>query len=183
MFTRLQRVIDDAVSNGRIVGIVYLVARDGKVVFAAEKGFADREAGKPVRRDTIFRLASVTKPFVATAALAMKDKGLIRLDDPVTRYLPYFTPKLADGPAPAITLRHLITHTSGLSYDYGPDPDFSDGLRTAISVSRRISPVSRNVRSNSRRVRNGNIRWRSMCWAPCLPRSKAQVSTTSSNTT
>lgn len=128
MFTRLQRVIDDAVSNGRIVGIVYLVARDGKVVFASEKGFADREAGKPVRRDTIFRLASVTKPFVAIAALAMMDKGLIRLDDPVTRYLPYFTPKLADGPAPAITLRHLITHTSGLSYDYGPDPDFSDGL-------------------------------------------------------
>lgn len=128
MFTRLQRVIDDAVSNGRIVGIVYLVARDGKVVFASEKGFADREAGKPVRRDTIFRLASVTKPFVAISALAMMDKGLIRLDDPVTRYLPYFTPKLADGPAPAITLRHLITHTSGLSYDYGPDPDFSDGL-------------------------------------------------------
>jgi CubicO group peptidase (beta-lactamase class C family) len=128
MFTRLQRVIDDAVSKGRIVGIVYLVARDGKIVFAAEKGFADREAGKPVRRDTIFRLASVTKPFVATAALAMMDKRLIRLDDPVTRYLPYFTPKLADGSAPTITLRHLITHTSGLSYDYGPDPDFSDGL-------------------------------------------------------
>ncbi len=128
MFTRLQRVIDDAVSNGRIVGIVYLVAQDGQVVFVAEKGFADRETGKPARRDTIFRLASVTKPFVAIAALAMMDKGLIRLDDPVTRYLPYFTPKLADGSAPAITLRHLITHTSGLSYDYGADPDFSDGL-------------------------------------------------------
>lgn len=128
MFTRLHRVIDDAVSNGRIVGIVYLVARDGKIAFAAETGFADREEGKPVRRDTIFRLASVTKPFVATAALAMMDKDLIRLDDPVTRYLPYFTPKLTDGSTPRITLRHLITHTSGLSYDYGPDPDFSDGL-------------------------------------------------------
>ncbi|MFZ5676856.1 MAG: serine hydrolase domain-containing protein [Pseudomonadota bacterium] len=128
MFTRLHRVLDDAVSSGRIVGIVYLVAKDGKVVFAGEKGFADREAGKPVRRDTIFRLASVTKPFVATAALAMTDKGRIRLDDPVTRYLPYFTPKLADGSTPVITLRHLLTHTSGLSYDYGPDPDFSDGL-------------------------------------------------------
>ena len=128
MFTRLQSVIDDAVSNGRIVGIVYLVAKDGKVVFATETGFADREAGKPVRRDTIFRLASVTKPFVASAALAMMDKGQIRLDDPVTRYLPYFTPKLTDGSTPRITLRHLITHTSGLSYDYGPDPDFSDGL-------------------------------------------------------
>lgn len=128
MFSRLERVIDTAVSTGRIVGIVYLVAKDGKIVFAAEKGFADREAGKPVRRDTLFRLASVTKPFVATAALAMVDKGLMRLDDPVTRYLPYFTPKLADGSVPMITLRHLLTHTSGLSYDYGADPDFSDGL-------------------------------------------------------
>src|SRR5690349_7823387 len=128
MFNRLQGVIDDAVASGRIVGIVYLVARNGEIVFVAEKGFADREAGKPVRRDTIFRLASVTKPFVATAALAMMDKGLLQLDDPVSRYLPYFTPMLADGGTPAITLRHLITHTSGLSYDYGPDADFSDGL-------------------------------------------------------
>lgn len=131
MFSRLERVIDNAVSAGRIVGVVYLVAKHGEVVFAYEKGFADREAGEPVRRDTLFRLASVTKPFVATAALAMMDKGLMRLDDPVTRYLPYFTPKLADGGAPMITLRHLLTHTSGLSYDYGPDPDFSDGLSDA----------------------------------------------------
>lgn len=128
MFSRLERVIDDAVATGRIVGVVYLVARDGEIVFAAERGFADREAGKPVRRDTLFRLASVTKPFVATAALAMMDKGLIRLDDEVTRYLPYFTPRLADDSRPSITLRHLITHTAGLSYDYRPDADFSDGL-------------------------------------------------------
>jgi CubicO group peptidase (beta-lactamase class C family) len=128
MFPRLERVIDDAVSQGRIVGVVYLVARNGKIVFAKEVGFADREAGKPVRRDTLFRLASVTKPFVAVAALAMMDKRLIRLDDPVSRYLPYFTPKLADGSQPPITLRHLLCHTAGLSYDYGPDPDFSDGL-------------------------------------------------------
>lgn len=128
MFTRLERVIEDAVAQGRIVGIVYLVAHNGEIVFAAERGFADREAKKPVRRDTVFRLASVTKPFVATVALAMMDKGEIRLDDPVTKYLPYFTPKLADGSTPVITLRHLITHTAGLSYDYGPDADFSDGL-------------------------------------------------------
>jgi CubicO group peptidase (beta-lactamase class C family) len=128
MFSRLERVIDDAVSAGRIVGVVYLVARNGEIIFAAERGFADREGKKPVRRNTLFRLASVTKPFVATAALAMVDKGLIRLDDEVTRYLPYFTPKLADGSMPSITLRHLITHTAGLSYDYGLDADFSDGL-------------------------------------------------------
>lgn len=127
-FARLERVIDDAVSTGRIVGVVFLVAKDGEIVFAAERGHADREAGKPVRRDTLFRFASVTKPFVATAALAMADKGLISLADPVHRYLPYFRPKAPDGSTPDITLRHLLTHTSGLSYDYGPQPDFSDGL-------------------------------------------------------
>jgi CubicO group peptidase (beta-lactamase class C family) len=128
MFAKLEKVIDDAVSRGRIVGLVYLVARNGEIIFAVERGFADREAAEPVRRDTIFRLASVTKPFVAVAALAMVDKGLIGLEDPVSHYLPYFTPKLADGLTPSITLRHLITHTAGLSYDYGLDADFSDGL-------------------------------------------------------
>ncbi|WP_119389901.1 serine hydrolase domain-containing protein [Taklimakanibacter lacteus] len=127
MFTRLQNVIDNAVARGCIVGVVFLVARDGEIVFATEKGFADREAGVPVRRDTIFRLASVTKPFVAMAALAMADRGRIRLEDPVRLHLPYFRPRLADGTEPLITLRHLLTHTSGLSYDY-PDADFSDGL-------------------------------------------------------
>ena len=128
MFTRLEGVIDKAVAAGRIVGVVYLVAKDDEIIFAKEAGFADREAGKPVRRDTLFRLASVTKPFVATAALAMMDKSMIRLDDPITRYLPYFTPKAPDGSVPRITLRHLLTHTSGLSYDNGRDANFSDGL-------------------------------------------------------
>jgi len=127
MFMRLRNVIDSAIAKGRIVGCVMLVAKDGEIIFATEKGFADREAGLRVRRDTLFRLASVTKPFVAIAALAMADQGHITLDDAVSAHLPYFKPRLADGSQPRITLRHLLTHTSGLSYDY-PDADFSDGL-------------------------------------------------------
>src|SRR5262245_28026035 len=117
MFQRLERVIEEAVARGRIVGVVYLVARNGEIIFSKEHGLADREAGKPVRRDTLFRLASVTKPFVASAALAMVDKRLIGLDDPISEYLPYFTPKLADGTQPTIRLRHLLTHAAGLGYD------------------------------------------------------------------
>ncbi len=128
MFSRLQGVIDDTVARGRIVGVVFLVAQHGEIVFATAAGLADREAGLPVRRDTLFRLASVTKPFVALAALALMDQGRIGLDDAVSAYLPYFKPRLADGTAPTITLRQLLTHTSGLSYDYGVDADFSDGL-------------------------------------------------------
>ena len=117
MFTRLRHVIDSAIAKGRIVGVVMLVAKDGEIIFATEKGFADREAGLKVRRDTLFRLASVTKPFVAMAALAMADQGHITLDDAVSSHLPYFKPRLVDGSEPRITLRHLLTHTSGLSYD------------------------------------------------------------------
>src|SRR5262245_26775518 len=127
MSERLRDVIDTAIAKGRIVGVVMLVAKDGEIIFATERGYADREAGIPVRRDTLFRLASVTKPFVAMAALVMADQGRISLDDVVSLHLPYFKPRLANGSQPEIRLRHLLTHTSGLSYDY-PDADFSDGL-------------------------------------------------------
>ena len=66
--------------------------------------------------DAIFRLASFTKPIVAATALALIERGKLGLDDPVTRWLPDFRPKLPDGSAPEISLRHLLTHTSGLRY-------------------------------------------------------------------
>ena len=69
-----------------------------------------------MREDAIFRLASLTKPIVATTALAMVDAGLLGLDDNVTDHLPYFQPQW-DGKPATIKVRHLLTHTSGLSYD------------------------------------------------------------------
>ena len=74
-----------------------------------------------MRENTIFRLASVTKPIVAAAALKMIDLGLLSFDDPVTRYLPFFTMKAPDGSTPTITIRHLLTHTSGIAYEKLPD--------------------------------------------------------------
>jgi CubicO group peptidase (beta-lactamase class C family) len=77
----------------------------------------------------------MTKPIVSVAALALVDQGKLSLDDPVTRWLPDFRPRLADGREPAITVRQLITHTSGLSYKFLEPPDgpyhraeVSDGL-------------------------------------------------------
>ena len=75
----------------------------------------------------MFRLASVTKPIVAACALRMVDLGLLGLDDPVTRYLPYFRPKAPDGTEGAILIRHLLTHTSGLTYA-AKGRLFADGL-------------------------------------------------------
>lgn len=113
---RIDAAIDAALWS-RIVGCVVLVHRDGKPLYARAAGYADREAKRAVREDEIFRLASCTKPIVATTALVMLDKGLLSLDDPVSKYLPFFTPKLADGSTPQILVRHLLTHTSGITYD------------------------------------------------------------------
>ncbi len=123
--SRLDAAIDAALGS-RIVGCVVLVSRLGKPVHVRAAGLADREGGRAMREDAIFRLASVTKPIVAAATLRMADLGLITLDDPVTDYLPYFAPASPDGVVRPILVRHLLTHTSGLSYDVGPD--ISDGL-------------------------------------------------------
>ncbi|MDH6267677.1 CubicO group peptidase (beta-lactamase class C family) [Rhizobium sp. SG_E_25_P2] len=114
---RLDQAIDRAISEGRITGSVVLVSRDGERVYSRAAGFADREAGRLVEMDTIFRLASVTKPFVAATALAMAERGLISVGDLVRDHLPWFQPKLADGRLADITLHHLLTHTAGLAYD------------------------------------------------------------------
>jgi CubicO group peptidase (beta-lactamase class C family) len=125
---RIDAIVEAAIEEERIVGAVVLVAEGGEIVYRRAAGFADCEAGLPVAEDTIFRLASVTKPMVAAATLALVEAGLISLEDPVTRYLPDFRPKLKDGSEPVITIRHLMTHTSGLIYGYPPEADISDGL-------------------------------------------------------
>jgi CubicO group peptidase (beta-lactamase class C family) len=113
----LDSVIDRALESGKITGVVMLVHRHGEPVYRRAAGLADREADIPVAFDTIFRMASVTKPIVAATALAMVERGLLGLADPVARYLPWFRPPLADGTVPDITLHHLLTHMSGLVYD------------------------------------------------------------------
>ena len=115
--TRVNTLVDRVIEEERITGAVVLVYQDGESILAKAAGFADREAGVPVHLDTIFRYASVTKPIVAVTALAMIEKGLLRLNDRVSDYLPWFRPKAPDGREGAITIRHLLTHTSGLLYD------------------------------------------------------------------
>ncbi|MFD2649796.1 serine hydrolase domain-containing protein [Devosia albogilva] len=118
MGNKLDSAIDAAIAGGRIVGAEVIVARHGEIVYRRAAGHSDREAGVPMPENAIYRLASVTKPLIAATALAMVDKGLLRLDDPVTDHLPYFRPKLADGTIPVVTIHHLLTHTSGLGYSY-----------------------------------------------------------------
>jgi CubicO group peptidase (beta-lactamase class C family) len=79
---RIEDCLARAVSSGRIVGGVVLVARDGESVIEMVAGFADGEAGRKMTADTIFRYSSLTKPIVATATMALVERGVIDLDDP-----------------------------------------------------------------------------------------------------
>ncbi|MFB9269928.1 serine hydrolase domain-containing protein [Bradyrhizobium erythrophlei] len=135
MGARLDGVIARSIAERRIVGTVVLVAHGNDVIYRRAAGLADREAGTPMREDAIFRLASITKSYVTAAAMRLVEVGCMALDDQVTRFLPEFRPRLADGRAPPITLAQLLTHTSGLSYRFLEQPgsayhalDISDGL-------------------------------------------------------
>ena len=127
-FKAIDAVIDKGLSDKGFVGAVVMVAQGDEIVYRRAAGLADREAGTPMAEDTIFRAASLTKPLVAATVLAMSDRGLLRIEDPVTAYLPYFRPRLADRSEPVITLKQLLTHTAGLTYDYPNDPRISAGL-------------------------------------------------------
>lgn len=113
---RLDGVVEQAIADRRLVGAVVMVSRDGKVVYRRAAGLADREAGTPMQENTVFRLASVSKPIVTAAFMRLVEEGWLSLQDPVTRYLPEFRPRLTDGSTPVITLHQLATHSSGLSY-------------------------------------------------------------------
>jgi CubicO group peptidase (beta-lactamase class C family) len=148
---RLDPVIDRAIAEHRLVGTVVLVARDGKVVYHRAAGLADREAERPMREDAVFRFSSVTKPFVSAAAMRLVEQGKLRLDDPVTKYLPDFRPKLADGTEPVITVRQLLNHTSGLTYGLAEPASHpyhalgvSDGLdRSGITLDENLRRLAK----------------------------------------
>jgi CubicO group peptidase (beta-lactamase class C family) len=120
---RVDAAIGQALDEQRIVGTVVLVAEDGRIVFRRAAGLADREAAQPVQEDQLFLLASITKPVIALAVMRLVDQGMLGFDDPVTRWLPDFRPRTADGAQPVITLHHLLTHTAGLSYPFAEAPD------------------------------------------------------------
>lgn len=126
---RIAATLNADIERGRIPGAVVLVARKGKIVYFEAFGWRDKAAGIKMTTDTIFNIASMTKPMVAAGALMLVEEGALSLDDPVAKYLPKFAEMKvaqldASGDAitalvPArkpITIRDLMIHTSGLIY-------------------------------------------------------------------
>ncbi|WP_312166299.1 serine hydrolase domain-containing protein [Phenylobacterium sp.] len=130
--TRIDDVIDRALAEQRIVGTVVLISRGGELAYARAAGLADRERNQAMALDTVFRLASVTKPIVAAAALAMVERGQLALDAPVSRWLPDFRPRAPGGADAEIAIAQLLTHTSGLSYGF-LQPDDGPYLKAGVS--------------------------------------------------
>ena len=145
----IDAVITRALSENRIVGTVVLIARDGELVYQHAAGLADREAGKNMAAGTLFRLASVTKAIVSAAAMTMVERDELALDSRVDRWLPEFQPKLPSGESPAITIRHLLTHTAGLDYRFQQP---SDGPYALAGVSDGFDQPGLSMQENIRRI-------------------------------
>src|SRR5271170_4320389 len=100
-------------------GIAVGVVSDQELVWAKGFGFADVESRTAMTAATKFRMASHSKLFTATAIMQLRDAGKLRLDDPVSKYLPWFKIKPAEPDDPPITIEELVTHSSGLPREAG----------------------------------------------------------------
>lgn len=147
---RLQRMnatMAEYVAQDRIAGTVTLIARAGKVVHLEAAGWLDRESRTPMRTDTIFRAASMSKAVTSVAIVMLMEEGKLLITDPVSKYLPAFRDTSVAVPPPgtpgsgrygvvpakrAITIRDLLTHTAGISY--GLPPSLAAGQYKAAGV-------------------------------------------------
>ncbi|MEX1140409.1 MAG: serine hydrolase domain-containing protein [Bacteroidota bacterium] len=109
-------------------GLSVALVHDQDLIYARGFGLADLEDEVPATAQTMYRVASITKTLTATAVMQLRDQGKLRLDDPIERHLPWFRIKNRFPNAPAMTIRHLLTHTSGLpresAYPYWTDYKF-----------------------------------------------------------
>lgn len=126
---RVDSMCANAVKNNEVPGIVSLVIRNGKIVHWKAYGMADNQAGRALKRDDIFRIASQSKAITATAVMMLWEEGRFKLDDPISKYIPEFknpqvlkrfqykdTTYTTESAKCEITIRHLLTHTSGIGY-------------------------------------------------------------------
>ncbi len=131
---RITNVIQSSIDGGRIAGANALVARHGKIAYCKALGMADRDGKKPMRTDSIFRICSMSKPITSVAVMMLYEEGRFMLNEPVSDFIPEFKDtKVLDPPYPQdktsppgalvnakrpITIRHLLTHTAGLTYQW-----------------------------------------------------------------
>ena len=133
---RIAPVMKQQIDANAFPGAVSLLARDGRVVHLQAHGWQDAAKTKPMQTDSIFRLASMTKPIVTTAAMMLVEQGRMQLNDPITRWLPEFadvkveTPQGVVAPTRPVSVQDLMRHTSGLVYSGSTaSPQIRDAYR------------------------------------------------------
>lgn len=125
----IARHFDRYLEDRRLPGFLVVVTRGGKVAYVAHHGYRDLEAGAPVETDTLFRIYSMTKPVTSVAAMICYERGLIALDDPLSKFIPEFAEtRVFSGGSPLepetvalnepVRIWHLLTHTAGLTYGW-----------------------------------------------------------------
>ena len=135
--------MQEYVDNGKLAGISTLVMKDGKIVQRANFGFADNKTQSPIENNSIFRIFSMTKPVTTVALMTLYDEGRFQLDDKVSKYIPEFKDTKVYQKSgnsfelvpqdDEMTIRHLLTHTSGLSY--GWSKSYVDSLYNATGAN------------------------------------------------
>lgn len=132
---RLHKYVDE----GKLPGTYVKIIKDGKVVFDDKYGFIDIDKKKPIEENSLYRIFSMTKPITAVAIMSLYDQGKLNLDDKVSKYIPEFLDtqvyKELDGKhsfepqKTPLTIRHLLTHTSGIPY--GWESSYTDSIYNA----------------------------------------------------
>ncbi len=155
---RVDRFVRSEMERQRIPGVAVAIVQRGNVLQTSGYGYANVEHRVPVRADTIFQSGSLGKMFTAAGVMLLVDDGTVRLEDPLTKYF-------ADAPASwsAITVRHLLTHTSGLpdytggSVDYRRDYTEADLVKLAYTLPFEFAPGARWNYSNTGYVLLGAV--------------------------
>ena len=154
---KLTAGLNQLVEAGRLPGGVVMIARRGKVAYSNTFGYRNLEARRPMTEDTIFAIASMTKPVTCVAAMMLVEQGKLRLDDPVAKYLPELKDLRVIGDAkddtatevatvPAkreVTIRDLLAHTSG--FTYAESPTISPRLRRCYTQAGVFSPELKTI--------------------------------------
>ncbi|MER1993862.1 MAG: serine hydrolase domain-containing protein [Eubacteriales bacterium] len=131
--TLMENLARKAYERGSFNG-TWLYAEHGEIISKGAYGFRDPENKLPMREDSIFEMASITKQFTAAAVMLLVRAGKLGLDDEFTKYFPEF-------PYPGVRIRHLLTHTSGI-----PDYDVEDWVAPILEKEKRIPPCSEVLR-------------------------------------
>jgi CubicO group peptidase (beta-lactamase class C family) len=139
----IQKRLRIYIDQGKVAGFVTLVARESEVAHFEACGFRDAENKRPMERDTVFRIYSMTKPITSVALMQLYERGKFHLAEPVSRYIPAFgRTKVLSGLGylgqqlapqnPPMTIHHLLTHTAGLSYGFFLDSPIDEMYRNSI---------------------------------------------------